>query len=115
MTKKPWIDCPECNGTGDDPDGCGCQCTTPEEEAACTSMGCIHCNCAGCSGSCDWCGGSGYKNDWEPGNPPYEKEQSPDQGDFILSFIPPYAPAQCPLALPFLPLPVFASRLQPTP
>ncbi len=61
-------DCPVCHGSGED-GGCGCLCRTDEERAVCESLGCVHCDCAGCGGSCLYCGGSGNKNDWQPGGP----------------------------------------------
>lgn len=67
--------CPICHGSGDDPDGCGCQCVTPEEEAACERLRCVFCNCAGCGGSCCYCGGTGRESDWKPGGP-YERQKA---------------------------------------
>jgi hypothetical protein len=61
--------CPVCHGSGDDPDGCGCQCFTEEQEANCDRLKCKFCMCEGCGGSCCYCGGSGKKKDWKPGGP----------------------------------------------
>lgn len=64
--------CSACGGSGDDPEGCGCLCKTEEDQAKCLIPLCISCNCAGCGGSCPWCGGSGKKSGWKEENPSYE-------------------------------------------
>lgn len=66
--------CPICLGSGDDPGGCGCRCSTEEETAACTFPGCMYCNCAGCGGTCCYCGGTGKEKDWQEGGP-YERQK----------------------------------------
>ncbi|MBY0538455.1 hypothetical protein K2P47_03605 [Patescibacteria group bacterium] len=70
--------CPVCRGSGSEPDGCGCQCVTEVERAVCAYLGCVNCNCAGCGGSCDYCGGTGKKKDWQPGGP-YPQDYVPDE------------------------------------
>jgi hypothetical protein len=67
--------CPICLGSGEDPEGCGCRCVTNEEKEACAHLGCVSCECAGCGGSCTYCGGTGLEKDWQPGGP-YERQQS---------------------------------------
>ncbi len=70
-------DCPVCLGSGEEPNGCGCQCFTEEQLAACTRRKCQFCMCEGCGGSCLYCGGSGNKKDWQPGGP-YEYDYVKD-------------------------------------
>lgn len=69
MSENREKKCPICLGTGDDPDGCGCVCTTEEEKAQCQQSGCHFCSCMGCGGSCCYCGGTGKEKDYIEGCP----------------------------------------------
>ena len=69
-------ECPVCEGTGNDPEPCGCTCIAEGRPtgilALCDRSCCSNCQGAGCGGSCPFCGGSGRKSDWVEGNPSYQ-------------------------------------------
>lgn len=84
MSKDDDI-CPVCLGSGEDVDGCGCSCIGEGKmdvhHNECFKPCCASCGGDGCGGSCPFCGGSGKKSDWKPGNPSYEGYELSTQKD----------------------------------